>query len=137
MEGDKEEDKWRRARLLIYGFNEAFSNTAASYLKVGDESMSAILFSTMSKGNLSHLSYIFHKPEQLRTEYKTVACSVTGSLIFLEIQRDKEGMKSSLYYMELGDTSACTKKLVEDTKGLGKRALKGPTMDCFLFDSWF
>ena len=61
------------ARLLIYGFNGACSNIASSYLKVGDESMSAIKFHTMSKGDLPHLSYIFLKPEPLGTEFKTVA----------------------------------------------------------------
>ena len=48
--------------LLIYGFNKACSNIDASYLKVGDESMSAILFFTTSKGDLPNLSYIFCKP---------------------------------------------------------------------------
>ena len=46
-------------------------------------------------------------------------------------------MKSSWYYLELGTTTACTKRLTEETKGLGERALKGSTRDCFLFDSWF
>ena len=41
-EVDKEEDEWWRARLLIDGFNEEFSNISASYLKVGDDSMNAI-----------------------------------------------------------------------------------------------
>ena len=31
--------------MFIYGFNEALSNIASSYLKVRDESMSAINFS--------------------------------------------------------------------------------------------
>ena len=71
--------------LLIYGFNEACSNISESCLKVGDESMSVIRFFTMLKGGLSHLSYIFCKPEPLGTEFKTVACSVTGVLIFLPL----------------------------------------------------
>ena len=59
--------------MLIYGFNKEFSNIASSYLKVGDDSMSAIQFHTTSKGNLTHLYNIFHKPEPLGTEVKTVA----------------------------------------------------------------
>ena len=63
--------------FLIDRFNESCSNIAASYLKVGDESMSLIKFSTTSEGDLPHLSYIFCKPEPLGTEINMVACSVT------------------------------------------------------------
>ena len=45
---------------LIYGFNEACSNIDASYIKVRDESMSAIQFSTISMGDLPHLSDIYY-----------------------------------------------------------------------------
>ena len=83
----KEEDEWWRARLLIDGFTESCSNIAASYLKVGYDSMSSIRFCTTSKGDLIHLSYILCKPELLGTLFNTVSCSVTGALIFLEIQR--------------------------------------------------
>ena len=38
--------------MLINGFNAACNNIAASDLKVGDESMSAIRFRTTAKGNL-------------------------------------------------------------------------------------
>ena len=55
--------------------------------------MSAIRFRTTAKGNLPLLSYIFHKPEPLGTEFKVVACSITGFLLFIEVQRGKEGMK--------------------------------------------
>ena len=85
-EGDKEEYYWWRERLLIDGFNEACSNIAASYLKVGDESMSAIQFQTKSKGKLPDLSYILHNLEPPGMEFNNVACSVTGALVFLEIQ---------------------------------------------------
>ena len=59
--------------MLIDGFNETCNNIAASYLKIGDESMSEIRFRTTEKGNLPHLSYIFRKPEPLGTEFKTAA----------------------------------------------------------------
>ena len=45
-------------------------------------------------------------------------------------------MKSIRYHFELGETSACTKRLMQETKGLGKRALKGSTRYFFLLDSW-
>ena len=34
-------------------------------------------------------------------------------------------MTLNRYHLELGATAACTKILIEETKGLGKRALKG------------
>ena len=43
--------------MLFDEFNTACNNIAASFLKVGDESMSAIRFQTTAKGNLPHLSY--------------------------------------------------------------------------------
>ena len=46
-------------------------------------------------------------------------------------------MKSSRYHLELGATSACTKILMDNTNGLGQRALKGSTKDYFLVESWF
>ena len=52
-------DEWWRAKHLFRGFNTACKNIAASFLKVGDESMSAIRFRTTAKGNLAHLSYIY------------------------------------------------------------------------------
>ena len=78
--------------MLINGFNEACKNIAASYLKVGDESMSAIRFRTTAKGNLPHLSYIFCKTYPLGTEFKKIACYVTGVLLFIEVKRGKEGV---------------------------------------------
>ena len=110
--------------MLIYGFNEACSNIASSYLKVGDESMSTIRFCTMSKGYLTHLSYIFRKPEPLGTEFETVACSVTEDFIFLGIQRGEEGMKSIWFHLELGNTATCAKILMERTKMDGEEGLE-------------
>ena len=109
----------------------------SQFLKVGDESMSAIRFRTTEKGNLPHLSYIFRKPEPLGTEFKTVAWSVTGALLFIEVQRGKEGIKDRRYQQELRATAACTKRMVEETKGIGQKSKKGGPKDFFLFDSWF
>ena len=106
------------------------------FLSCGDESMSEIRFRTTAKGNLPHLSYIFRKPEPLGTEFKTVACSVTGALLFKEVQSGKEGMKDSLYHQELGAATACTKRMMEATKGIGQKSIKGGTKDYLLFDSW-
>ena len=64
--------------MLIDVLNTACKNIAASYMNVGDESMSEILFRTTEKGNLAQLSYIFRKPYPLGSDFKTFACSITG-----------------------------------------------------------
>ena len=46
-------------------------------------------------------------------------------------------MKHIKYYKELGATVACTKIMMEATKGIGKKSIKGWMKDCLLFDSWF
>ena len=73
--------------MLIDSFNEACNNIYSSYMKVEDESMSAISFRTTAKGGLPHLSYIFRIPEPLGTYFNTVACYITVFLIFVEINR--------------------------------------------------
>ena len=121
--------------MLIDGFNTACNIIAPSFLKVGDKSMSAIRFRTTAKVNLPRLSYIFRKPEPLGTEFKTVSCYVTGSFLFIKIQRGKEGMKHSKYQQDIGSTATCTKRIIEATKGVCQKSIKGGTKDCFLFDS--
>ena len=46
-------------------------------------------------------------------------------------------MKDSGYHQELGATAACTKRMMEETKGIGHKSKKGGPKDCLLFDSWF
>ena len=75
--------------MFINGFNEALNNIAASSMKVGDESMSAIRFRKTEKWNLPHLSYIFHKLEPMGKDFNTVTYSVTLALLFIEYQRGK------------------------------------------------
>ena len=77
LEDDNAIYEWLGGNLLTHGFYEACNNTASSYLKVGDESMSAIFFQKIAKGNLPHLYYIFHNPEPLGKEFKTVTYSFT------------------------------------------------------------
>ena len=46
-------------------------------------------------------------------------------------------MKYSRYQQDLGATAACTKQMMEETKGIGQKSKKGGPKDCFMFDSWF
>ena len=51
--------------MLIDGFDKLRNNIATSYMKVGDESTSSIIFRATEKGYLPHLSYIFYKPDTI------------------------------------------------------------------------
>ena len=75
--------------FLIGGFNYACNNIAASYLKVGCDSMSDIRSRTRAKGSLPHLSYIFRKPDPMWTEFKTVVYYVKDALICVEVKKLK------------------------------------------------
>ena len=123
--------------MLIDGFNVACKNISASYLKVGDESMSVILFWTIEKGDLPKLSYILRKPDPLGKYFNKVACSITGDLLLIEVKRGKEGTNHSNYQKDLGSTADCTKRMSEATKGMGQKYRKGATNDCLIFDGWF
>ena len=46
-------------------------------------------------------------------------------------------MKNSRYHQELGTTATCTKRMMEETQGIGQKSKKGGPKGCFLFDSWF
>ena len=88
--------------MLFNGFNTVCKNIAAIFLKVGDDSMSAISFRKMAKGNLPHFSYTFFNLDPLGTEFNTVAFSDIGVLLLIEFQRFEEGMKHIKYHKELG-----------------------------------
>ena len=91
--------------------------------------MSVIRFSTTAKGNLPHFSYIFRKMEPLGTEFKNIACYFTGDLIFIEIQREKEGTNNSKYHLQLRAKVSCTKIILEVTKGIVQRDMRGDNRD--------
>jgi hypothetical protein len=58
---------------------------------------------------------------------KTVACPITGVMMFLEIQCGKEGMKSKVYHQQHGATAGCTIRLMEGCSWA--KGIKG--------DAWF
>jgi len=105
----------------------------ASYMKVMDESMSAFCPQTRATGNLPHLSFILHKPESLGTEFKVVACPITGIILFLEIQKGCEAMRQAHYSMECGVMAGCMLRLVEGSK----KQHETETRQLYYGDSWF
>ena len=106
-------------------------------MNVVNEFMSMIRFRNTANGNLPHLFYIFCNMEPLGTDSNTVSCYVNDALLFFEIQRGKERINNRNYHLQIGATSACTKKMTESTKWLGQSDVKGATKDYFMFDIWF
>ena len=88
-------DNFWKIYRLIDRFNESCRQISSGIGKTADESMSAIQFRNISKGYLPHYSYIFGKPEPLGTEMKNVACSRLGMMLHMDIQKEKEAMKTS------------------------------------------
>jgi hypothetical protein len=74
-------DPWNMALLLVNGYNKNRHDwVAASARKTLDESMSAYRPRTSKTGGWPNISFILRKPEPLGTEFKVIACSVTGML---------------------------------------------------------
>ena len=73
------------------------TNIWLSFLKVFDKSMSACTPQSTKTGNLLYISCVLRKPEPLGSEFKVVADSVTGMLLYLELQGGKKEMKKAKY----------------------------------------
>jgi hypothetical protein len=74
-------DPWHMVLLLVDGYNANRRGwLAASVRKTLDESMCAYRPRTSKTGGWPNISYILRKPEPLGTEFKVIACSVTGKL---------------------------------------------------------
>ena len=101
-------------------------------LKKADELMRAIQFCTTPKGYLPHYSYIFRNPEPLGTEMNNVACSRLGTMLYLDIQRGKDDMKTSIFLKYLGGTAVCIRRIMMDIKGCDELT----SIDTHFYDNW-
>ena len=104
--------------MLVDGYNEACKKISASYLKFDSDSMSDIHFQTTAKGDLPHLSYNLCRLKPLLKEFKTDTCYVNVASLLLDIQKGKEVTNNINYQQDIGGASACTKRVMEATKGL-------------------
>ena len=77
--------EWLSEGLSVDGFNKACNIIAASYLKVGYESIIASIFGLHWRVNCLTCPIFSPFPGPLGTDFNTVACYVTGVLLFLEI----------------------------------------------------
>jgi hypothetical protein len=77
---DTNHDPWYMFSKFIAAFNNNRANLiAASVIKLLDESMSAWRPRKYKTGGSPNISFILRKPEPLGTEFKSMACSVTGN----------------------------------------------------------
>ena len=60
-----------------------------------------------------------------------------GFLLSIDIYKENKLMKKIKYHLDLGATTSCTKKIMEATKELGQRGIKGDTKDFFICENWF
>ena len=79
-----------------------------------DECMSAWRPCTTATRGLPNITHIPRKPEPLGTEFKSAACTQTGCMVNLEIQRGREAMKMLRHNRQLGATASCTLRLGEE-----------------------
>jgi hypothetical protein len=93
---------------------------------------------TRKTGDLPHLSYILRKPEPLGTEFKNIACTITGVFLHLEIQRGKLPMRALRYTALHGVTAATTMRMIEATNKCGQDgSVRNASEDIAFGDSWF
>jgi len=125
--GGDQKYAWNPMLSLIDGFNiNRSKKVAASVKKIIDESMSAFKprttrtgFSKNYEKSFPFLSFILRKPKPMGIEFKATACSVTGILIYLEIQEGKNPMRKKKYSEALGGTAGCTLRLVKGSEYCG------------------
>ena len=86
---------------------------------VGDDPMSAIIFWTSEKGDITKLSYVLRNPKTPDKEFKTLEFYVTRVIFLLEIHRGTEWTNKSKYQHELERISAYMTIMTEEMKGLG------------------
>ena len=96
----------------------------------------------MTAGNLPNISFIHRKPEPLGTEMKCVCCAKTRVMLYLEIQRGRDGMRDAEFTNKMIKTAACTARLIKYSS-LRKNAATGANSEAerrkptYLGDAYF
>lgn len=141
----KNTDKWWQVVQLFDDFNaNRRSHLQSSNVKTDDETISAFRPQTEKTGNLPHLLYIMRKPENLGTEFKTVACSILKVMLALELQQGIDDPNNRKYVTEANGkkAAACTVRLAEQSCQRNVPCKEGATNedstdDVHVADSWF
>jgi len=164
----KDTDPWWQIIRVCeeFGLNR-MSTILSSNIKIADETMAAMRPRTTKTANLPHLSHILRKPEDLGTEFKTVATVILNIMLGLEIARSKDDLNGREFVDTLKKkTTACSVRLMKmssqralfkkeeaqrensmrthasgtlqpETPGQKPVINSDASDDCFLGDSWF
>ena len=77
--------------------------------------MSDILFGTTPKFDLPYQYYILRNSDPLRTELKDMNFSMLGTILYLDIQKVKDSMKTLELQQDIVGTVSCMKRLTRVT----------------------
>jgi hypothetical protein len=132
----KEYDPWYMLSVLISDFHHnRQKKVAASLIKILDESMSAWC-PQKDRWIAKHFFY-FANTRTFGTEFKSMACSSTGVVLFLEIQRGKAVMpKWNEKYHELEATTSCCIQATKPMANCGQKEGEH-CQNLIAGDSWF
>ena len=87
---------------------------------IADESMSLFCPRTSPMAYLPHLQKVQHKPKQLGTELKTIACCKTGVILSVKIQKGKQNETEDDFSRKYGKTAGVSCRLIKLLKETDK-----------------
>ena len=120
IEAKNEKNKWwpvlQIEKMYRKKRKEFFKNENKEWIT--DKSMSAFRPRTSPTADLPHLQKVKHKPKQLGTELKTIACCKTGVILSVKIQKGKQNETEDDFSRKYGKTagvSCCLINLLKET----------------------
>lgn len=130
-EASLEADPWSFVRAFTNSFNDHMHTTfGPSWLLCLDESMVAWRgrFGEGDPSKCPHRSWVPRKPEPMGCELKSLACAMSGLLLFAEIAEGEQRHARHKWHAEYGHTTSTTLRCTELYHGT-QRVVYG--------DSWF
>jgi Transposase IS4 len=142
--GTNGDDPWHPISGLVDDFNDNRKRWIVPAMeRVLDESMSNFQPRTTKSSKLPFLSYLPRKPKGLGTEFKVAACTVTGIICYLELQRGSIPMRLKSFHSDVGATAACSLRLTVGSIHCGLATkerigmMETDQKHLILGDSWF
>ena len=115
------EDRWKPVRHFVDSCNAAWQMAISpGYKLTVDESMISWYGKVDRPGGLPKVIKIKRKPKGIGCEAKTVADTLSGVMIGIELNEGKEAMSKKRWHSSLGATTATTLRLTEPWHGSGQ-----------------
>jgi hypothetical protein len=131
-ESKKDSDAWYSFSTAVHEFNELQSKRVRSHVwKTADESIS-VSFNIFFKYHFIYSSNSLYFLLIFRYWVQVCRLSKTGCMLYLEIQRGKEGMKTLPHNAFVGAIAGCTLRLFE--RSINSSCLDGHVIKG---DAWF